>query len=743
MIKKGVFAVLAVTVCLFTFAGLCGAQVPLNGALTDLKNVCDYTANDKELRVINATAFLIANNPEFITHNADGTYSISTEALVYEYDDNVPLCAGSYLFGDTHVPHKSGRTAFLIDSNKMMSAAHGLTRSGQNPFEPLNYLVVFRPSLISAGEGCTNFTWTNIPAEDVYTPNGVVDTNTFGIPPGGNAAYDYAVFELTRPVTNRLPLKIRRSGRAHVGDTLFSAGHPERTGEMVDTAAVMAVVDAQSMNTDGFAAIRLGDDIAYNMHVFYGSSGSPVYNEDADVVEFVVAHGTNNWLRNPDGPCDVAQQLQPSTDPDAPKPSSTNSPTVDIQSLVPRPEVLVAPIEYVQHILAIHDSNSTFSNPYTVTTARYDGVGNPIGGELIDVEKTSWPSNSGDPDVTPTLAPGFYNVPAAGLSFDINADISNVNSCGTWDYDLDVLDVTNSQDNIIRHHFEIGLREYSITPADDWVVNDIGPPYLQSKTYTLKNVRPTPTHVVVSQDGTLPHSNLILINGISTVAFDLGSAGSGTDTATFTLTIDPTVASGTTAGTEYQGRVAVYNQPFNCSVQSESVALYRYVNFKRGEQLFYSAPLTGLLPPPGTGQQYGTPVRFDFDMTGEDSTSCVSDINLYLGVPSVPGLDLAPSLLKLQLTGPTGFTGVLWSGNSIVAGSAYETTAVAADGEVVPAFYLDDQVAPPLGPTLLGAFAHKKLKGHWYLDVSTSNAGPWLVAPVQLDFTIGGICPNG
>lgn len=688
--------------------------------LDDLKDVCNYAASDQEARLINATAMLV---PAGAVHPNPGlqTYYIDTQPFYYtDVDQGTAICTDSRFYAETAVV--GGRTGVLIAPDMILTAPH------VNPIDPTQWAVVFRASMATlGGVGCSNFTWSSIPASDVYFPaSHSTVMNSFGGATGSQ--YDYAVFQLAVPVVGRAPVKIRRSGAPRFGDIVISPGYPNHTAEKLSSATVFTGIEGAT------GGPRLPGDYLYAhfLNGFVGSSGSPLWDVEDETIDAGVRESNNTGLVfDPVAQCSYASEIGLI--------AAVNGPIVGVASLIPRAEVLVAPLDYVDRILDIHPSSPTFTNHYTATTARAGQ-----GGELIDIEKISWPSGTGDPNVSLSIPTGFYNAPANGpLTFDVNADISNVNTCGTWDYELNVHDITNDQNNIIRHHFEIGLREYSVTPDDDWVVNDLSAPYQESKTYTLTNVRPTPTHVMVSQDSSLPDSDLILINGTATASFDLGPKGSGTDTATVVLTLNQTVAAATTLGVEYHGRIAIYNQPFNCSAPPDDWYIYRNLTFKRGEQIFTGSPATGFLPPPAAGQPYGTPVRFDLDLSGEDASTCVQDLNLYLGVP--PGLNgltvaYAASFLKIQVTPPGGVARVLWQSNAL-PGSEYERDVLDAQGDSIPALYLDDQIAPPLGPYLLSAFNGWHARGHWYMDVSSSGPG-FLVTPAQLDFTrtSSGIC---
>jgi hypothetical protein len=700
------------------------AQGLLDGRLDDLKFACEVATQPKELRVINATAFLVRN--DWITQNPNGTYKIlGVESFTRWPDDNGnahDVCDDSFLYGETHQYPGAARTAFLIDSDVVDGGVHRavmMTAPHAPTFNPMNTKVVFRHSLGDANDPtCSNFTWDQIPASDVYTPIQTL-ANTYSTAPAGE--YDFVVFQIDRPVPNRQPLKIRRSGRARVGDTLVVAGYPNYGGENVDTAAVMYWPNAP-LGT-GFPAQFPGMDILYNVHGLAGSSGSAVYNLDDDVVETAVAGYTSSSVTGANEDCTYVIQRGP---------GATNGPLVDVQALIHRAEVLVTPLDYVERVLPIDPTQNTFTNTYSATSAPGESS------ELLDIEQVSGPSGPHDPHVSLNIPLGFRNVPVGGLSFNVQTDVRDVDACGVFDYVFNVYDVTNDQNNLIRHHIEMGLREFTLEPLDGWLVNDVAAPFEATRTYTLKNVRPTATHIVVSPDGTLPDSELILVNGgAGYVTYDLAPAGMAGDTATFTLSLNQSEATATTQGVEYHGRVSIYNQPFNCSAASNNVAFKRDLTFKRGEQLFTATPAAASLPSAPPGQPYGAPARFDIDLSTAAPANCVGDLNLLLGMPT-PGWTIAnlAERVRIDITAPNGFTRTIWE-PGLLPNSQYIST-VDLSGTTVPALFLDDETAPPVGPNLLSSFDKKLLRGHWYVDVRlASGFGGAIVGSAALDFTRG------
>src|SRR5690348_16831424 len=113
---------------------LCAEAESVAASTADLKAVCDYAASPKEVRVIDATAFLTR---AAVHDPSTNTYSIETEP--FGSSGPMPVCSDSMFYMIDHVPGNSGRTGFLIAPNLVMTAPHN------NDFDYLGRLVVFRP----------------------------------------------------------------------------------------------------------------------------------------------------------------------------------------------------------------------------------------------------------------------------------------------------------------------------------------------------------------------------------------------------------------------------------------------------------------------------------------------------------------------------------------------------------------------------------------------------------------------
>jgi hypothetical protein len=681
--------------------------------LDDLKNVCDYTATPQEAKLINATALLVRQ--ESVSYNAsDNTYSIGTQAFVNlpAIEGGNPVCTGSRFYGETSTP--AGRTGVLIAPNLILSAAH------VESIDPHNWYVIFRDSQTTAGVGgCSNFTWSHIPAKDVYRPplNSVVANLYTDAAPDKS---DYLVFQLDRNVSDRQPVKIRRSGAPRVGDIVVSPGYPYRTSEKISTAGVFTgVAQAGGPFYPG--------SYVYENHLngFDGSSGSAVFDIEDETVDAVVRFDdTVGPEISPDGTCAYAA--------DRGVPSAVNGPIVDIESSIPRYEIGLKPLDLVNHVSSLGGGTDKPNTTYTLSPAT-------SGGNLVLINSISGPPGvpGSTPGVALSVAPGIYTVPAGGMTFDFQATTVGLTQCGRWDYELNVYDISHDQNNYIRHHFEVGLVEVSATPEDVWSVEDFGPTYSQTRTYTVKNVRPSPTTVQVAAGGELP-SNVLTINGTTGVKLvSLGAAGSPTDTATVTVGIASSAINAVTSpNTDYNLFVMFSQTNFACAA---GPGLERDIVFRRNERQV-STTTSVLLSDPAPGQLFGPAARYDFDLTNAPSY-CVTDINLDIGMPT--GVAAGPSVeagdIQITVTAPGGRTGVVWNRNAF-PGGAYGITDTVS-GVTMPMLHLDDEVSPPLGPVHFNYFDGVGVAGHWYVDVRKGNGGHIdIIGPNRIDISAN-TCP--
>lgn len=668
--------------------------------LDDLQDVCNFSASPQEARLVNATALLV---PTGLIHLDPGGATYHIDASAFLDDGGAPICSDSRFYGELSA--QAGRTGVLIGPNLILTAAHTA------PLDPSQWLVVFRDSLATAGgSGCSNFKWTNIPATDVYQPaSSSTVVNLFG---SSGGKYDYAAFQLSTPVTGRDPVKIRRSGSPRFGNATISVGYPLRTAEKVSTAAIFAGVN------DATTGFGVGSYLyANHLNGFDGSSGSPDYDIDDETINDVVAGSNNARFETAPGlSCLIAVDENLVT--------PVNGPLVDIATSIPRYDILVSPLTHI-----VHKSDLGAVTPQPITT--YSVLPAPSGGNLILLNSISGPTGPATTTPVVSLSPssGIYTVPAGGMTFNFNASTTAITQCGTWDFEVNVLDVSRNENNYARHRFEVGLVEISAEPEDDWIVEDMGPTYSQTRTYTVKNVRPTATTIEVYAGGDLP-SSVLTINGGGMQTATLGPAGSPTDTATFVIGISSSINAASAPNTDYNLFVDFANTNFQCAAQDVQ---QRNIKFRRNEKKVISAQGSTLLANPASGQSLGVASRFDFDLTGL-ANYCVTDINLDVGMPS-PGGGLAgvPQDVRITLTSPSGQSGIIWDRN-ISPGGSYSITDT-FDSVMMGMLHLDDQVSPPLGPKHLSYFNGLSLPGHWYVDVQSAGGAIDVIGPDRIDIS--------
>ncbi len=95
---------------------------------------------------------------------------------------------------------------------------------------------------------------------------------------------DYAYVRLDRKVTDRQPLRFRKSGRVSVGQELVVIGHPSGLPtKIADGAKVRSVSDLH------FIA---------NLDAYGGNSGSAVFNVDTQEVEGILVSGGRDYISN-------------------------------------------------------------------------------------------------------------------------------------------------------------------------------------------------------------------------------------------------------------------------------------------------------------------------------------------------------------------------------------------------------------------------------------------------------------
>ncbi len=204
-------------------------------------------------------ATLALVRPAQATDNGDGTTTISGPTL----GSQLNLCP-TERFRDQ--PAIAFCTGFLVAPDVVATAGHCLDASTLE-----DVLLVFGFEMTSSTTARTT-----VPTSDVYRPTAVLGHNL--------SDSDWAVVRIDRPVTDRLPVQVRRSGKVPDNETLHVIGHP--SGLPRKTAGNAAVRD--NSPSHHFVA---------NLDTFGGNSGSPVFSSETHVVEGILVRGETDYVQ--------------------------------------------------------------------------------------------------------------------------------------------------------------------------------------------------------------------------------------------------------------------------------------------------------------------------------------------------------------------------------------------------------------------------------------------------------------
>lgn len=114
---------------------------------------------------------------------------------------------------------------------------------------------------------------------------------------------DYAVIELDRPVTDRLPLARRKAGIALLGTPLVVIGHPLGLPmKITDGARISRMNNIERENK--FQSWLLRENyFTANFDSYAGNSGSPVFNKETGKVEGILVQGADDFVFNEEKNC--------------------------------------------------------------------------------------------------------------------------------------------------------------------------------------------------------------------------------------------------------------------------------------------------------------------------------------------------------------------------------------------------------------------------------------------------------
>lgn len=698
--RSSVFLALAV----FAFAAQ--AQDPAT------REYCEATPQERE--VADATAMMVPLTQ--ITRNPDlVTYSIAASPYLNVPDVSPPanICPEEPFYNQPRAT--LGRTAFLIDSKRMVTAPH----FSKDYFHPKNYAVVFglrREKLPQGGCGAVNY--QNIPAANVYFPPTVPDSYLYtSLVPGQENTPDYLYFELDRPVPNIKPLALRRSGAPDVGDPLLVVGHPDHLlAAKIGTGAYVEAVTPQGLS--------IGSTIAFD-----GSSGSPLYNLRKRVVETVVAQLKPGKLWTPDVAAGC-YRLRPNFEPLRASLINNGPLSAFVDHVDPSPnEIQVWPQATVRHVRLPNGDLTNATSTFYVAPSPFAG---PTAQTLMLVSKSHQVAVGNAVSLTTSQAEVPFTMAAGTPPKSINVTATaSPTSCGIHDTEVRVARPDGEAVQIIPHRFELGMSDFEVTPNAAWSVMKLAAPY-PTRTITVKNLGPiAATYVVAST------KSWTTINGNASATLNLTPSGTSGATATVVLGVAANAGSVVPLAGSETALISVTPANSSCSARpAESIP----VTFTNGIEAFTSTDTRyEPLPEPTGGALFGAVREITVDLSAQTQFT-VADVNLNISFSKEDsgdaGVDTLDTKLRAVLVAPDGTSAELWNRNDAPA-SYINADRVLFDGVPLLAttLKLDDTATPPLTTQKLSTFNGRLGGGVWTVRLS-GTAGIFAATPLTAQLVV-------
>lgn len=642
-------------------------------------------AQDPDLARLLAAEAMLVPVPYF-QDNGDGTFKLATVPFVDAF--GLPLDPTGLFYGQRRTGY--GRSGVLVGDDIVVTAPHTAN------FDFAGFRVVLGHSARMIDGVCVQPDWDHVPAENVYDPVEVI-ANTYT---GGSNPHDFAFLRLDR-ATDREPLRIRRSGKAREGDNLVGVGHPMRLSAKVSP-------EGEALGWDAARGLLMN-----GLHFLDGSSGSMIYNRDADYLETVVRSGVCGSFQSMPGNLYKLVPLCPAV------PRVSNQPIADVADVVPATSMVVGPLDEVTHRTALNVAPVPAAKLYTLRAP--PGLDQPIKWQIVMP-----PAPVGEPRLT--LAPAKTSgVLAPGSSFVFSATASAASLCGTYERTIQVNDLTHGYTDHIRHRFEVGMRQFQVTPEEGFAVERMSGPYSKpSRTYTVTNPSPTPVKVRVAGpawvDLTVQHgAQSIKHDNIATI--DLAGNASKLGSATINVRMDETKAQAMLPHQTHVGQLAFTidagQGSSSCHVPSNTT---RPLSFVRGKQTFVAHDPDNSIP------GHAAPLVNEMSV---DIPFVIDHVTLDVGIWSFTGTTLPEhfSELRITLVTPGGVEMPIWDMNEVPSPEYFSNGSTNYWGYELPlgVLRIDDVFSPsPLG-TELGGLVGEPGDGTWKLEVSSPGTSALFV----------------
>lgn len=684
----------------------------------DWINACDVT-DPKIQKIMESEVSLVqySSNPSTATpgqlyRKADGHYAVVPDTYTYVYTIcsdyslgcHQPLMPESIFYGE---PKATGRSGFLIAPNVVITSPH------VNPFNlSLFKIVVGLKSKKNSSGICEQSSYADILPENVFDPAPSTPQtpyiNTYQSPTGP----DYYLFYLSRSTNLQPPyLKLRRSGYADIGDRAVDVSHPERLSAKVTTDAEFFGLNASGLLMNGG-------------HGLDGSSGGLIYNYDYDYVEAANSWGTGcaNYSMAEDSSQPIILNL---FCPD--HPYAVNRPVSEVADSFGLPSYSLTAYPEGRQTYVLPESQQVVTANYQLKAPTAASISTPSSWQISMPGSASGISST---ILSPSASTGQLGV---GQSYSFSVSTTTTGSCGTYDQDILVTDITAARAERLVNTYEVGLREFRV--SDDLgfdVEGMLAPTQPLSKVYSLTNLRPTPVTIKIDYPewalGTKPQ--LIARGGgwggngppsVAPLQLTLTASGTPRSTANFTISANPaTVASLPKEGAKF-GDIIFSPVGFSECTITDPIARGAAINV--GTQTYKTLfPAFPDIPPPAPGSVFGTPLTGVIHV-GEDFV--IDGISVDTGLYNVPITQAAwdSSYLKIEVVPPGHQPINLWDRDGIPDGY-WKNNAFSSDfNDSLMYLHVDDGDVRPHDLIGLRSLRGTSAIGDWMFNIYSSNVG--------------------
>jgi hypothetical protein len=451
-------------------ASPCAALDPLNHWVDGCQ------ASDPDLQaLLENDALIISANA--VQDNGAGGYRLNTQAftqLIQGSPTGNPsvdeYCPQARFYGQPQVIYQLANANDIVRRSAVQVGPDLVLTTWHNPFDPQHlkdYKVVFGLYARDVGGVCVLPDFEDISAAQVYELDAVVADG------GGPGVLDLLLLRLDRVASEHYP-RVRRSGRGWPADDITGIGHPQRLAAKVDLLGKAGGIE----RNNGRESL-----LVESLHMLPDSSGSMVYNRTQRILETAAnVGGSLSFEFLPAQSCYVIHHK--------PGFSARNASLRYLAQHIPAFELLVESLDPVIHVVGPLGAGVLPTNARTVKAPlTADG---PLGYQIVP----PGPSAPGQPSLSVAVEGSLTGTLSPGAELGVQETASlNGASCGFYERNYEIRDLTNGFVDRARHVFEIGIREFTVSDPGRPFIEDLAHPFEDEIEYTITNPRPTPVVV--------------------------------------------------------------------------------------------------------------------------------------------------------------------------------------------------------------------------------------------------------